>query len=111
VVQPYGINERTGNKIFGALRSLCKDVKISRDRVIVKVDGRAYTVLVKDSQAADDGDLNDLFVQYDSREDQEIELASNLLSFGDPALSILMLTGHRAEELPQVADRSLNQND
>jgi hypothetical protein len=107
VEQPYGISARTGNKILGSLRSHCEGVTISQDRASLKVDGRSFTILVKDSAESDGGDLNDLFVQYDSREDQEIQLGQNLLSFGDPALSILLLSGHTADELPQVLDPSI----
>lgn len=107
VEQPYAVNGRTGNKVFGALRSHCAQVEISQDRANVLLNGRTYTVLVKDSELSDGGDLNDLFVQFDAREDQEVQFASNVLAFGDPALSILLVTGHKADELPQVLDPSL----
>ena len=109
VVQPYGINSHTGNRIFGSLRSHCESVTISQDRANVKLDGRTYTLLIKDSALSDDGDLDDLFIQYDAREDQEVQVAANILAFGDPALSLLLVSGHKADELPQVLDPSLSQ--
>src|SRR5690349_6749289 len=57
--QPYGVNRRTGNKVFGTLRSLCPYVQISGDRVVVELHNRSYTLLVKDSEMSDGGDLND----------------------------------------------------
>src|SRR5262245_481737 len=69
--QPYGVSSRTGNLVFGQLRSRCSAIIPSEDRVEITQDGRSYSFVVRDSELSDGGDLNDLYVQYDNREDQE----------------------------------------
>jgi hypothetical protein len=104
VEQPVSVDVRSGKKSHGALRSHCDSVTIEEDRVQLSYLGRSYTLLVRDSELSDGGDLSDLFVQYDSREDLEVLVASNLLTYSDPALSALLVSGYRAEDLPEVSE-------
>jgi hypothetical protein len=106
--QPYGLT-RSGRKVMGTLRSRCAHVVISQDRAVIDLLGRSFTVLIKDSETSDGGDLNDLFVQYDSREDHEVQVAKNVLSFGDPALALVLASGRSADPIPQVLDPKLSQ--
>jgi hypothetical protein len=101
--QPVGRNERTGNVSLGALRSHCDSVTVADDRVELTNAGQLYTFVIEDSELSDGGDLNDLYLQYGSREDQEVQIARNVLAFGDPVLATLIVTGHKADELPQVS--------
>jgi hypothetical protein len=107
VVQPYGINIRTGNKVLGALRSHCENVVIQGDSIRIQLESNSYVVRIQDSEESDGGDLNDLFLTG-GMQAQESLLASNVLAFGDPALSVLLAGGHAAEEVPQILDTSLN---
>lgn len=104
VEQPVAVDAHTGKKSLSALRSRCETVLIEGDRVQLAHAGRTYTLLVRDSELSDGGDLCDLYVQYDSREDMEVRVASNLLTFSDPALTALLVSGYRAEDLPEVRD-------
>jgi hypothetical protein len=107
VEQPYGVNSRTGNKAYGTLRSRCASVEIAGDRVQMLHEGRLYTLLVKESELSDGGDLTDFFVQYDSREDREVLVASHLLSYSDPALATLLVGGYAPDRVPEIADPSI----
>lgn len=102
VEQPYDIDSRNGNKTLAALRSRCDTVIIEEDRVHMTHEGRSYTLLVRDSELSDGGDLCDLFIQYDSREDLEVLVARHLLTFSDPALSALLISGYPAENIPEI---------
>jgi hypothetical protein len=104
--QPYALT-RTGKKIYGSLKSGCNELRISLDRAQFSLQGRVFTVVVKESEYSDDGDLNDLYVQYDAREDQEVLIRKNVLSFGDPVLAVLLTSRHSVSELPEVMDQSL----
>lgn len=104
VEQPVFTDPLSGRKSLGTLRSRCDSVTIEGDRVQLGFEGRSYTLLVRDSEHSDGGDLCDLFVQYDSREDLEVRVASGLLTFSDPAMSALLISGFRAEGLPEVSE-------
>src|SRR4051812_48392835 len=73
----------------GVFRSHCDALKIVGASAEFNVEGRAITVLVRDNENSDGGDLNDVFVQLDSR---EVTLARNVLSFGDPVLAVLIVS-------------------
>jgi hypothetical protein len=106
--QPYNHSTHTGHLVLGQLRSHCNSVVASQDRVEILHDGRSYIFLARESALSDGGDLNDLYIQYDGREDQEELMASNLLSFGDPTLSVLLYSGHNVDALPRVLDPTLD---
>jgi hypothetical protein len=99
--QPVSVS-RTGNKVLNPIESHCSELQISADRAEFSLEGRHFTILVKDSALADGGDLNDVYLQYDSREDQEVAIASTVLAFGDPVSALLMSTGQSPDQLPQV---------
>lgn len=108
VEQPYGIRSQNHSLTYGPLRSRCDEVEVSGDQVVVEYRGRRYTLVVRESELSDGGDLNDLYIQFDSREDQEALIAESVLSFNDPVLSLLLVTGHEAESLPKVLEPSLS---
>jgi hypothetical protein len=84
-----------GRQVQTPIQSTCEEMVVSGDQIVVSLDGAQYTLVVRDSENSDGGDLVDLFLQYDSREDLEVSLAQNLLAFGDPALATLQAAGLR----------------
>ncbi len=91
-----------GNPINFAIVSRCAEMRTSRDRAMFLVDGRRFTVIMKESEFSDGGDIQDVYIQYNSDKNQEVLVAQNVLAFGDPVLAVLLLTGHSCSELPTV---------
>lgn len=104
--QPFAL-KRGGHKKYGPVRSHCGDVQISEGRAEIRLHGRTYAVLVQDNENADGGDLNDLYVEFDAREDASALVQPNLLAFSDPIVALLLAAGLAPESLPEIFDASV----
>ncbi|MGK5083867.1 hypothetical protein WDW37_11245 [Bdellovibrionota bacterium FG-1] len=99
--QPFSFNQ-VGHKRYQPIESHCADLIISGDRAEFRLDGHSYTLVVKENENSDGGDLNDVYLQYDSREDQEVLIQQAVLAFNDPIVGLLITAGIELDKLPEV---------
>jgi hypothetical protein len=101
--QPYKISQ-VGKKVYSRLRSHCKALRISEDRAELRVNGHIYALVLKDNELADEGDIGDLYLQFDAREDQEVLIQNSVLAFGDPVLALLLVSGESPEQVREILE-------
>src|SRR4051812_8239988 len=51
-----------GQKIYGSLRSVCDEVQVNGSEARFQLGGNWYTATLQESENADGGDLDDIFV-------------------------------------------------
>ena len=100
--QPTIIKEN-GGKAYNPLRSHCQDeMVVADDTVHFHISGIGFSVRVEENKNSDGNDLNDVYLLYSNREDQAVLVAHGVLSFGDPVLALLLVTGRGSESIQEV---------
>jgi hypothetical protein len=104
--QPYKLTQ-SGNKKYGNVRSFCASLEIVKNTARYDLPTGPYAVIAAESEHADQGDLNDVYLQIPTHQNQAFEIQKNILAYSDPVMAVLMIAGDSVEALPEVYDPSI----
>lgn len=83
-IQPY--NYVNGKKVYGRLKSICAEVKVSGEVARFEIGKHTYQVVLEDSALSDGGDLNNISIT--NEKGGLVAHRSNIAAFGDVLLAI-----------------------